>query len=85
MRDDVVVILVMLLSGLRCLGCRRTLFLGLGFGFSAAAFFFSSLSFFFLSFSASLFSLSCCRLRMMFIDCSDVRTLENVVGMPTRR
>ena len=82
---DVVHVLVMLLSGLRDMDAKRTPFLGLGLGFFAASAFFSSLFRFLSIFSFSLRSFSSCRSRMMFIDCSDVRTRENVVGMPTRR
>lgn len=82
---DVVHVFVMLLSGLRDVDAKRTPFLGLGLGFFAASAFFSSLFRFLSIFSFSLRSFSSRRSRMMFIDCSDVRTRENVVGMPTRR
>ena len=82
---DVEHVLVMLLSGLRDVDVRRTTFLGVGLGLAAASAFFSSLFRFLSSFSFSLRSFSACRSRMMLIDCSDVRTRANVVGMPTRR
>lgn len=83
--NDVVVVFVMLLSGLRCVDGNRTLCLGFDFGFSAAAVFFSSLFRFRSCFSLSFFSFSSFFSRMMFTDCSSVNTRENVVGMPTRR
>ena len=83
--DDVVAVLVMLESGLRCVSVMPLRDLGLGFGFCAAAVFFSSFCFFLSCFSLSFFSFSSCLSLIMFIDCSDVSTRANWVGMPTRR
>ena len=83
--DDVLVVLVMLLSGFRCfvLLCDRDV--DVDFDFSAVSVFFSSLFRFRISFSFSFFSFSSFLSLIMFIDCSDVNTRANWVGIPTRR
>ncbi len=83
--DDVVHVLVMLLSGLRCVGPMRKRDLGWDFAFFAVAAFFSSLFLLLFAFSLSFLSFSSFLSCLRFIDCSDVNTRENVVGMPTRR
>ena len=83
--DDVLMVLVMLLSGLRYGVGSLVRVRGVGFGFSAAAVFFASFCCFLSSFSLSFFSFCSCLSLIMVIDCSDVSTRANWVGMPTRR